>query len=356
MARGRARPRPLGPKPPAGLQRWSSAGAAAATVAMTSSGLAWLSSTWACGRGRLARPHAAWQTLATVGTRALSSATLFEAVPRRRRGAWLTPDTVRVIAAFPRLPRSQEPDALVVRHAARRKTATTSDEASEDDDAEETAPARKRTPIPDLQIGQELEGTVVQWFFPGGVTVDVGATAEGFLEVEEFRDGFPDKTIPETFTPGDKIKVRVLDLEDYTIAESAKFHLTLRTGDLERPARYVGKGIADVTPFLEASPEDWFDGEVTLMSTWACFVKVVSPGTGKPFVGILYKEDFAGAFEDEAIRGGTCRVRVKEVDTENRRLIITMKDPSAEAAAAAKDAEKVPKKKAKAKAKSKATA
>jgi len=193
---------------------------------------------------------------------------------------------------------------------------------------DEAGAGSSRTPISGLKVGQELEGTVVQWFFPGGITVDVGATAEGFLEVEEFRDGFPTGTIADTFKPGETIKVRALDLEDYTIAESAKFHLTMRSGDLTRPKRYVGEGIADVTPFLKAQPEDWFDGEVTLMSTWAVFVKVSSPETGKPFVGIVYKEEFrpGSDFENQVIRGGPCRVRVKEVDTECRRLLLTMRD------------------------------
>lgn len=183
-----------------------------------------------------------------------------------------------------------------------------------------------------LELGQEFEGTVIQWYFPCGITVDIGAEVEGFLEVEEFRDGFPTGTIPEMFPRGAKIMVRVLDLEKHTLAESARFHLTMRSAELTRPPRYVATGVADIEPFATAAREEWYDGEITLMSTWALFVKVETPGTGKPFVGILYESDFAGSIKDEAARGGRARVRIKEVDIGSRRLILTMRERGDEAA------------------------
>mmetsp|Transcript_67308 Transcript_67308/g.208135 ORF Transcript_67308/g.208135 Transcript_67308/m.208135 type:complete len:103 (+) Transcript_67308:569-877(+) len=102
----------------------------------------------------------------------------------------------------------------------------------------------------------------------------------------------------------------------------------MRSGDLARPPRYRADTSrpADIKPFLQIPPEEWLEGEVTMMSNWAVFAKVVAP-CGEPFVGVLYQEEFAEGFDAQVIRGYKARVRIKEVDTECRRLLLTMKEP-----------------------------
>ena len=64
----------------------------------------------------------------------------------------------------------------------------------------------------ELEVGQTLEGRVVQIYCPAGVSVDVGCGETlGFLEVEEFQDGFPSEG-PFSFQNGDAVAVRVLDV------------------------------------------------------------------------------------------------------------------------------------------------
>lgn len=184
---------------------------------------------------------------------------------------------------------------------------------------------KTRTPISDLEIGQTLHGKVIQLYYPGGVSVDVGAQADGFLEVEEFTDGFPVEGFE--WKPGDNITVRLLDKEQ-DVCERGKFFLTRRKGSLERPPRYVANKTADARGFLNVSRETWLDGEITLMSVWAVFVKVHCPVTGDPLVGILHETEFAEGFEDKVIRGGKTRVRIKRVEVENRRIILSQADPS----------------------------
>lgn len=200
--------------------------------------------------------------------------------------------------------------------------------------------AESRLRLADLTVGQQLEGTVVQIYCPGGVSVEVGCQeALGFLEVEEFRDGFPFEG-PFSFQRGQEVTVRVLDVDPSFVfahgepdphgdhGDSGRLHLTMRTGSLERPRRYVADTTrpAKLEPFKGIAQQEWLEGEVVMMSNWAVYVKVQGPG-GDPFVGILYQEDFASVFEKDAIRGLTVRVRIKELDLQCRRMVLTMRDP-----------------------------
>lgn len=195
--------------------------------------------------------------------------------------------------------------------------------------------------IKDFRVGQTLEGRIVQIYCPGGVSVDVGCRETlGFLEVEEFRDGFPIQG-PFFYKPGDRVTVRVLDINPRAVVndhgepdphgdygDNGKLHLSMRSGDLARPPRYVADASrpANLKPFLDISPMTWLDGEVVMMSSWAVFVKVESP-EGEPFVGILSQADFAGDFAEKVVRGCRVRVRIKEADIKCRRLLLTMVDP-----------------------------
>ncbi|CAE8681461.1 unnamed protein product, partial [Polarella glacialis] len=148
-----------------------------------------------------------------------------------------------------------------------------------------------------FKVGQQLEGTVIQIYCPSGVSVDVGcAECLGFLEVEEFRDGFPFEG-PFSFKPGDQVTVRVLDLnpnaktEDHGEPDArgdhgdcGKLHLTRRSGDLNRPSRYVAdhRKPANLKPFLTIDPKEWIEGEVVMMSSAA----LIQPAFTKLPLGI----------------------------------------------------------------------
>ncbi|CAE7200333.1 unnamed protein product, partial [Symbiodinium sp. CCMP2456] len=193
-----------------------------------------------------------------------------------------------------------------------------------------------------LDVGEHVEGMVVQIYCPGGVSVDVGcADTYAFLEVEEFADGFPRKG-PFKYKPGDQISARILSVNPEARAadhgepdphgehgDTGRLYLTLRSGaDLARPDRYVADSSrpADVRAFLDTEQGEWLTGEVVMMSSWAVYVKVTSPA-GKPFVGILAEEDFDGEFVQDVARGSQVPVRIKEVDITNRRLLLTMLPP-----------------------------
>eukprot|EP00441_Pelagodinium_beii_P032898 CAMPEP_0197635538 /NCGR_PEP_ID=MMETSP1338-20131121/11331_1 /TAXON_ID=43686 ORGANISM="Pelagodinium beii, Strain RCC1491" /NCGR_SAMPLE_ID=MMETSP1338 /ASSEMBLY_ACC=CAM_ASM_000754 /LENGTH=226 /DNA_ID=CAMNT_0043207613 /DNA_START=29 /DNA_END=706 /DNA_ORIENTATION=- len=173
------------------------------------------------------------------------------------------------------------------------------------DKAQEVDIKEKGRPLGEFKVGQAVHGTVVQIYCPGGVSVDVGcAETFAFLEVEEFQDGFD----PFQFKPGQEIVARVLELNPDAVVEdhgepdprgdfgnSGKLHLTMRTGDVSRPPRYVANTSKppNLMPFNRSPKEEWLNGEVVMMSSWAVYVKILAP-SGEPFVGILLQEDIHG--------------------------------------------------------------
>eukprot|EP00434_Breviolum_minutum_P025727 symbB.v1.2.022738.t1/scaffold2035.1/size91677/4 len=199
-----------------------------------------------------------------------------------------------------------------------------------------TSPRR----LEDFQVGDSVVGQVVQIYCPGGISVDVGCSETlAFLEVEEFKDGFPDQG-PFRFRVGETVHARVLDVnpsartEDHgepdpfgEHGDTGKLHLTLRSGPLERPERYMADTTkaAKLDAFENISKKEWLDGEVVMMSDWAVYVKVSHHGE-RPFVGILERQNFAASFAEEVIRGCHVQVRILEVDLESRRLLLTMLD------------------------------
>ncbi|CAK9054863.1 unnamed protein product, partial [Durusdinium trenchii] len=235
--------------------------------------------------------------------------------------------------------------------------------------------ARKASgrPVADFKVGDAVTGTVTQIYCPGGVSVDVGCETLAFLEVEEFSDGFPAEG-PFRFRPGDTVHARVLDVNPdarppdrvtgfpgWTAAtgrsrsfpvvpvlrrvedhgepdpfgehgDTGKLHLTLRSGPLERPTRFVADASrpANLDAFSDISMEAWLVGEVVMMSNWAVYVKVQRGE--ESFVGILELEEFSKDFAQVAIRGCEVQVRIKEVDLESRRLLLTMRHMDADSA------------------------
>lgn len=230
--------------------------------------------------------------------------------------------------------------ACVALAAARRQLGGLSEVEEKPKQAPKSTKASGNLELAALEVGQTLKGRVVQIYHPIGISVDVGCKDTlGFLEVEEFKDGFPDDG-PFSFKLGDPVTVRVLDIHpdattdhlgssdphgDY--GDSGRLHLTMRSGDLSRPPRYIADVSRPISlsPFLAIPPDEWLEGEVVTMSNWALYINVLAEK--KPFVGILRKEHFAEGFADQVVRGCKARVRILEVDQQCRRLLLTMRDP-----------------------------
>eukprot|EP00440_Ansanella_granifera_P024784 gb/GFBE01026914.1/.p1 GENE.gb/GFBE01026914.1/~~gb/GFBE01026914.1/.p1 ORF type:complete len:235 (+),score=41.93 gb/GFBE01026914.1/:1-705(+) len=177
-----------------------------------------------------------------------------------------------------------------------------------------------KIPISELEVGQELNGIVIRPYSFAGWFVDVGATSNGFLELEEVSDGFPSDGM-STIRKGSSVVARVLQID------GQKFYLTQRSGDLSRPPRFRRSPEPEhVEAFRDVPKDAWIDGEVSGMTTKGVWVKMSPPSGGEPIRSLLLKDNFKDGFVDEARPGLSVKVRVTAVDVPQKRVFITAKD------------------------------
>jgi len=173
--------------------------------------------------------------------------------------------------------------------------------------------------IADLEIGQELKG-VVTGKNKGGVYLDVGAEARGYLRVREFQDeGFPRRP-PNR---GEKMSVRVLSKNETYV------WFTKRSGDLERPPM-VDHLRLTATSFEGLPTTAWFDAEVVDMAFSGVVLLVTHPEGGEPAAAFLDQVDFADSFREKAKLGIKVSVRKKMIShdgmNDRKFLFVSMKE------------------------------
>jgi len=152
---------------------------------------------------------------------------------------------------------------------------------------------------------------------PLGYLVDIGADGDALLRAGEIGDGLPRRD----FVRGDQLTFRVLSKVD------GKIDLTLRAGDLARPA--VEKvSNEDVSHFAALEPSVWLEGEVQEVLLNGAFVKVSPPDGGAPARGLLHESKFQGDLEETVALGTKVRVRVCSV--KGAKIELSMLDEGAE--------------------------
>jgi len=184
---------------------------------------------------------------------------------------------------------------------------------------EQTAKAPPKVAIADLEVGQTVEGRVTDTH-AYGVFVDIKAERNGLVRAEELSD----KGVPEWLKRGSKVTTRVLKVVD------GKLWLTLRSGDLARPSGDFSpkarKG--DLSPFVGAPADQWFDGEVQgFLHGMGAVVAVEVPGTSDLPSGLLKKGELGEGLVDSIHVGMKVRVRVLACDAEKGTLDLTAKEP-----------------------------
>jgi len=174
----------------------------------------------------------------------------------------------------------------------------------------------------DLVVGQQLQGTVVKSWGNGdfAVYVNIGADKLGLLKMSEFGEGFPMSDWPPK--KGTEFPVRVHEMSD------AGFWLTRKEGDLSRPPVPPKIPRGDVSSFVMPETADvWLDGVVTGMNVFGIFATVHPPNGGQPQNALLKKGEFNEGFAQQVSVGSKVRVRVKSVDVEKKRIVLTTIDP-----------------------------
>lgn len=131
---------------------------------------------------------------------------------------------------------------------------------------------------------------------------------------------------------GDEVKVRILEVDQY----NKKLRLTMRNTDVvDSPGGYGGgrggaKRAKSVEQFLNLSPDEWIGGTVASITNFGAFVAVDADTDGLLHISQI-AEDHVSNVEDHLQVGQDVQVRVIEVDVDNCRLGLSMREPRASA-------------------------
>lgn len=165
----------------------------------------------------------------------------------------------------------------------------------------------------------ELEGKRGR-YFKFGVFIDVGAERDGFLHVNEWRDGFPEE---QMFARNVPVKVRVLSVD------GGRLQLTCRSGPLERPPQFEAPEPqdSDLQAFDQLGPDDVLDGEVVCLALFGIFVKVQVPGS-QSLEGLLHKSNMSPDLKDIVHVGMPIKVKLLKENRwkEQRRISLASPD------------------------------
>lgn len=199
------------------------------------------------------------------------------------------------------------------------RTATAEEQEEVDEAVEEDV--EEKLLVSELEVGQEVDGVVVNRLNSVGFFIDIGAEKHGLLEFDELVDGFTTKN--DYLRKADFVTAaRVLEID------GRNFYLTRRTGELARPPRFRQKLSPEDVEAFEGVPSDtWLQGEVAGMWAKGVWVKIAPPSGGKPIGGLLKREDFTDGLENEIVRGMKVMVRVTGVDAPQKRVDVSMRDP-----------------------------
>lgn len=128
------------------------------------------------------------------------------------------------------------------------------------------------------------------------------------------------------------MRVRVLEVD----VNARKLRLTMRETDYVPPSGGDGGGggggrrgtrkAKSVEQFLSLSPEEWIGGTVASITSFGAFVAVDEETDGLLHISQI-AEDHVSSVEDHLEVGQDVQVRVIEVDVDNCRLGLSMREP-----------------------------
>mmetsp|Transcript_65632 Transcript_65632/g.195347 ORF Transcript_65632/g.195347 Transcript_65632/m.195347 type:complete len:209 (+) Transcript_65632:1-627(+) len=150
------------------------------------------------------------------------------------------------------------------------------------------------------------------------------------MSAEEFNDGYPQV---DSLRSGESVTVRVLRREE------DKIWVTRRSGDLARPSSRQYKDVGDAKDFQGLGKAEWLEGKVIRMiPPGQIFVSVTPPRSDADAVGLLNLKDTPHGFAEEAYPGMPVKVRVKKINVERNRMVLSMRMPAVGAPAAREEA------------------
>lgn len=180
-----------------------------------------------------------------------------------------------------------------------------------------------RTPLDQLQPGQELPGTVIS-LTKFGAYVDVGSQCDGLLHISQISNEFFVESPRQVLRPGDAVTVRVRSVNP----SLSKLHLTML------PPQVVEADISDKNdperiPLNEILVDDELWGEIKRVTDFGAYVEVGAVADG--FLHFMDHPIFAskqGEHPSDYMKvGDRVRVWVSDVDPQLRRIKLTANRP-----------------------------
>jgi len=183
---------------------------------------------------------------------------------------------------------------------------------------------RIRTPrakLSALEVGQKFKGEIrsIAGF---GAFVDIGAERDGLVHISRIaRERI--ENIEDYVQMGQMVDVWVSQ-----VSEDGKLGLSMIEG-------LVGAGAgprapADLSAFVDVSPDEWLEGTVARTAPFGAFVSVTPPDGSAPQDGLVHisqiKDGFVDNVDDEVEMGQQVQVRVVRVDEGAGKLSLSMKE------------------------------
>eukprot|EP00904_Undaria_pinnatifida_P009520 jgi/Undpi1/5699/HiC_scaffold_2.g00973.m1 len=182
----------------------------------------------------------------------------------------------------------------------------------------------------DVPSDEWLDGKVVS-IMNYGAFVRLDGGVDGMVHISQM--GAQGQRIDSVYNAveiGDAVRVRVLEAD----LNARKLRLTMRETDVDMPSGGGGGGgdrrgmkkAKSVEQFLNLSPEEWIGGTVASITSFGAFVAVDADTDGLLHISQIAEEHVSNV-EDHLQVGQDIQVRVIEVDVDNCRLGLSMREP-----------------------------
>lgn len=184
----------------------------------------------------------------------------------------------------------------------------------------------------DVPSDEWLDGKVVS-IMNYGAFVRLEGGVDGMVHISQM--GAQGQRIDSVYNAvqiGDAVRVRVLEAD----LNARKLRLTMRETDVDMPSGGGGGGgggdrrgmkkAKSVEQFLNLSPEEWIGGTVASITNFGAFVAVDADTDGLLHISQIAEEHVSNV-EDHLQVGQDIQVRVIEVDVDNCRLGLSMREP-----------------------------
>ncbi len=166
----------------------------------------------------------------------------------------------------------------------------------------------------ELNVGQEMEGTVVR-LMPYGVFVELLPGIEGMVHISELSWSRLD-TPEEAVSHNQRILVKIIGVEDAESSDRKKIALSVKQlqndpWDNANDQFKVGQKL---------------DGKVTRITNFGAFVEIAPGIEGLVHISEMSHTRRVLKVEDVVTAGESIQVMIKELDTDRRRISLSIKD------------------------------